>query len=334
MTTLNKRAVLAIVLLCGVFVFGLGCRSIVPGQPNSNCRDGEQVKITMLDRTNAAAVPEFVANYDAAHFLHKFEPTEGKFAPAAIAAPLVAAAVSGAVDYVAKAITNEAALYQAQFGDTLADDAFLIRGDGTTNYFQNYYGIKVERVAVSKHVRTNAFTLICGIGHTADNQLFVVKPLIFETRLAKAKVVEAGFFPSLVNWIFSVKGGNYLNSTADFKFDGYFKGTDQTLKVIPMGAFSFKFQSYDIASPKPLTVLNGGINPKQTSGFLDAAPISYEPPEGKPLHTTHAGNFTLTVNVTESDASNVKEHLEKLGQLVYQQKGVVITTITNKIEGK
>ena len=289
----------------------------------------------MLDWTNAAAVPDFETNYDAAHFLHRFRPSDEKFVPVGIAAPLAAAALSGAVDYVAKAITNEAALYQAQFGDTLADDAFLVRGFGKTNYIQNYYGIKVEReVEVSKTARTNAFTLICGIGYAADGQLLVVKPLSFETRLAKAKVVKDGFFPSLVTWIFSLKGGSHINSTADFKFDGYFKGTDQTMKVIPMGAFSFKFQGYDIASPKPLTVLNGGINPKQMSGFLDPAPISYRPTDGKPVETAHASNFTLAVNVTESDAINVKECLEKLGQLVYQQKGVLITTITNQIQSK
>jgi len=333
-------------ILSGIIVLSLtGCKLLVPAHPNSNYPDAKNTnafQITLLDYTNAIQYPDFANNYIAAFgHLPGTKSQDGKmhpdFLPAAlVAAPIVAAAVGFTMNYISQSISNDASTYQAQFGDTATDDKFLTLLDGKTNiYRQNYYGFEVIRqIDTSKKGTTNAFRLVCGISHTEDGELFVVKPLIFETKKTKAKIVGDGF----ASWLavyphLFLKPGSQVNSTVNFTFVGYFRDKDQTMKNVPMGTFSFKFNGYDMTNPKPLSYVSGNM-PKQTSGFIDSAPLSYVSAAGsdtKPVATHYAGNVALTVNVTETDASNVKENLSAIAQFVTQERPAVTMWITNQI---
>lgn len=319
-----------------------GCKIFIPAQANSNYRNSEHVKIELIDLANAndsTNFPNFAALYKDAFGKELPKEGGGRMAIALAAAPIAAAAVGMAVDYISKSLTNEASLYQAQFGDALADDKFLMRidrvNDGKTNsYFtQHYYGFKVSRTLGDAADAPAVYSLTCGIHYTEDQRLFVVKPLSFNLSKAKAKIVGNGLLSWLVLYphLFMQPDGK-MSSTADFKFDGYVTDKNQTLQTIPMGAFSFKFTGYDIAHPKELTIGKG--IPNHASGFLAVAPRSYGDGGSNLVMSDYAGNFTLTVNVTEADSSNVKQNLETLGQLVSSQKSQLLILTTNAVSGQ
>jgi hypothetical protein len=311
------------------------CKIFIPAHRNSNWRNGEQVQIELIDLEAARADTNFSTNYKAVFGFIPGEEKETKFAIAA--APVVAAAVNFTLDYVAKALQDEAKLYTAQFGDTIADSGFWLLQAG--NQKPNYYGVHITRDIVdSKGRRTNAYKLVCGMCPTPDNRLITMKPLIFSTHKAKAKVVGDGPASVLAvyPWIFN-HPNNQINSTVDFKIDGYFKDKDQFMKVIPMGAFSFKFPAYDLSLAKELTAAATDVNrriPPQSSGFLDTAPFSIDTNGKSVVEDTNlvvTGSFTMKVTVTEADTSNAQQNIEKLGELVSQQKQAIIGQITNQV---
>ena len=309
------------------------CKIFIPAHRNSNWRNGEQVQIELIDLEAARADTNFSTNYKAVFGFTPGEEKETKFAIAA--APVIAAVANFTLDYVARSLQDEAKLYTAQFGDTIADSRFWLLQAG--NQKPNYYGVRITRDIVdSKGRRTNAYKLVCGMCPTPDNRLITMKPLIFSTPKAKAKVVGDG--PASVfavyPWVFN-HPNSQIDSTVDFKIDGYFKDKDQFMKVVPMGAFSFKFPAYDLSLAKELTAAATDANyriPAQSSGFLDTAPFSIDP-NGKAVvqDANFAGSFTMKVTVTEADTSNAQQNIEKLGELVSQQKQAIIGQITNKV---
>jgi|ERR1017187_5710084 hypothetical protein len=322
----NYWAVFAVVLV----LFCTSCKIFIPAHRNSNWRNGEQVQIELIDLETARADADFSTNYKAAFGFNPGDQNEPTFAIAA--APIIAAAANFALDYVAKALQDEAKLYTAQFGDTIADSHFWLIEAGKPQ--PNYYGVRITRDIVdSKGRRTNAYKLVCGFCPTPDGRLITMKPLIFSTHKAKAKVIgngPASMF-AVYPWIFN-HPNNQINSTVDFKIDGYFKDKDQFMKVIPMGAFSFKFPAYDLSSAKELTAAATNKNnriPAQSSGFLDTAPFSIDPDGKAFVQVNFTGSFTMKATVTEADTSNAQQNIEKLGELVSQQKQAIIRQITN-----
>ena len=317
----------------GLSLLCTSCKIFIPAHRNSNWRNGEQVQIELINFQAAVADTNFSANYKAVFGFIPGERKEPKFAIAA--APIVAAVAGFTLDYVAKSLQEEAKLYTAQFGDTIADSRFWILQGGKQT--PNYYGVRITRDIVdSKGRRTNAYKLVCGMCPTPDDRLITMKPLIFSTHKAKAKVIGNG--PASViavyPWIFN-HPNSQIDSTVGFKIDGYFKDKDQFMKVVPMGAFSFKFPAYDLSCARELTATATNKNdriPTQSSGFLDTAPFSIDP-NGKPVigDANFTGSFTIKVTVTEADTSNAQQNIEKLGELVSQQKQAIIGQITNLV---
>jgi len=316
-------------------VTGSGCKLFIPAHHNSNYREGERVSIRLIDYDAASATnsfgAEFRSNYFAAFNEYPGDHPEPKFLLPA--APIAAAAAGFVLDYVSKSLAEEAKLYQAQFGDSIADSRFFHLVSGQRQF--NYYGLVVTRDLVDSdgHLE-NAYTLVCGICPTADARLMTMKPLIFTTPKAKVKVVGNGpcSYLAVYPWLFK-KPGDQINSTVDFKIDGYFRDKDQLMKVIPMGAFSFKFPGYSLGSHHKLRAASADAVtkiPDQASGFLDSAPQSIDQ-DGKAVVADFTGAFTLKATVTETDTSNAQENLEKLGELVSGQKNTVIKFITNSL---
>ena len=336
-----------------------GCKFFVPAQANSNYRKPDKLNISLIslddiNNTNAPNVAtnwEFITNYYAAFPSEKKrnKPSEQSFLP--LAAPLLASAASYAASavmgYVSQSFSNEAALYQESFLGNIQDDCFL-KLDPTNEppyntanppvYHLNYCGFKITRdVSISGDTNpVNAFTLICGIAPTADGELFRVKPLVFQTALAGAKVVGKGLLSWLVLYphLF-LNPDNKLNSQVSMSFDGYFRGQDQALQHMSMGAFSFKVSGYDLSKTNRLTASAKTI-PSDSSGFLVSAPLSYA---SKPnatawptVSTVNAGNVDLTVTLIESDASNAKANFLKLGQWASQETPKITMLITNQIK--
>jgi hypothetical protein len=304
----------AILLLCS------GCKIFIPAHKNSDARKGETVQIKLISLTDVSKYPDFEEQYEKAF---GYKPGDANESKLLVAAPAIAAAAVGFVmDYVSKQLAEEAKKYEAQFGDTIYDDKFW-----SGKSIQTYYGLEVTR---SVEGESNAYRLVCGIAPTSDKQLLLMKPLIFQTKKAKVKVIGNGLASYLAVYplIFN-KPGNEINSTIDFTITGYFKDTDQKMKTVPMGAFSFKFPSYNIAKASVLkwSVKQGEMNaieiPHQSSGVLDTAPISFAmDSNGKPVPVDSAsfGVFSITSTVTETDTSNAKENIEKIGKLVSDQK--------------
>lgn len=323
-----------------IFVIGpltSGCKIFIPAHSNSNCRQGERVSIELITTEQALTNDQFVANYQIA-FGHKpgDVPTT-KAIP--LLAPLAAAAVGMAVDYVKKSLDEEAKLYVAQFGTTIGDDKFWhMGGDGPEVH---YVGMNVKRDLVDSKGRViNAYNLLCGFCPTFDKHFITVKPLVFSTHKAKAKVVGDGilaWLPAAYPKIF-LKPGHEIDSSAEFNIDGYFKDQSQQMQIIPMGAFKFKFPSYSLSKPAEMSLIATNQNLKlsnQTSGFINTAPYSivYDQNDNKykpDQESAFTGVFTVKVIVTEQDTSNAKENLEKLSTLVSEQKTKLVELVNPK----
>lgn len=327
----------------------------IPAQSNSNFRVPDKLNISLIsfdqinDKNNFDQNLEFITNYDAA-FPGKLMPNvldpsthqpvgHKAILPALILAPVAATVIAGVAGYISQSVSNEAGLYQEKLSGNVQDDTFLKRTSDPINvlYSMSYCGFKVTRdVKISKTVTTNAFTLICGIAPTADGELFRVKPLVFKTSWAGAKIVGGGLLSWLVLYPHLFLSPDHkMNSQIDISFDGFFRGKDQTLQHMPMGAFSFKVSGYDISAHKTLDVGSKTI-PSEASGFLVSAPLSYsskpgDSSAGVTVTSTKAGNIDLTVTVTESDASNAKANILKIGQLVAQEAPQISMMITNQI---
>lgn len=104
-----------------------GCKVLLPAHSNSNARVGESVNIQMLkwDAVEKGYKEDYLKAFKLKDFPAEPKPPQS-FKPQVV--PLVAlaasAAVGFAVDYVQQQLKQEADLYQAQFGNTLADDQF------------------------------------------------------------------------------------------------------------------------------------------------------------------------------------------------------------------
>ena len=324
------RPLIVIALSGAILVISSGCKVLIPAHKNSDARKGEKVQIKLIDLQSVSKVPDFEDQYEKAFGFKPGDAANSKFAIAA--APIVAAAAGFVMDYVSKQLAEEAKQYEAQFGDTLYDDKFW-----ETESQQSYYGLEITR---SVEGEPAAYRLVCGIAPTSDKQLLVMKPLIFQTKKAKAKVVGNGpaSYLAIYPHIFK-KPGKEINSSVDFTITGYFRDTDQKMKTVPMGAFSFKFPGYDISTAPILKwgVAAGekgvGEISHQSSGVFDTAPFSYGLDEkGKPVPAVKKpfGVFSVTVSVTETDTSNAKENIEKIGKLVSEQKPKVLELVNPK----
>lgn len=207
------------------------------------------------------------------------------------------------------------------------------------HYSPHYFGFRMRRYV--KNEKLPAFELVCGIAPTTDGTMLRVAPLFFQTRKAMAKVLSDEWWTIPFFWTWAGKlvsvPGNHLNTSVDVEIDGYWVDKDQTAKITKLAIIPMKFDGYDISNkkpadpkatsePSPIRVSDGTLK-QSASGFFAPVPISLDP-EGKPItekeDMPYLGNFTIKINVTESDPSNAKQDLEQAAKWVSEQKPNVV----------
>ncbi|WP_156829834.1 hypothetical protein [Methylovulum miyakonense] len=250
-------------------------------------------------------------------------PTVDVAAPLAL---LASAAVGLATDFVKKKFEEEKTLYTAQYTGRLIDDKYWQsvtpatrqkvnciltggeKGEQTAEGFTlkpNYIGFELKREITGSN--TAALTQY-GLMHSSDGRFFQVKPLYFEMPYAKAKVLSnqlgTWFFPpTLLMKLFNISN-NTVDVELDFNMEAYWTDKGKEFNG-PKTIASFKtnISGYDLSDAKKLD----SDNLQNDSGWMLAPPISdaVERYVGTP-----AGNFKVTVKVTERDTSEAIKIIE------------------------
>lgn len=338
-------------------------------KPNLNSTNSDDVEFVtnyiaafpgilgVTNETSHTFVPFTVQSY--------LSTNQPKFAfVAAIAIPLVVAGVQAGMAYISQSFSNEAALYQETLSGSREDDHFLVKNvdsiatnimttpDGSKkpyfttnyNYSLNYYGFKITR-AISlgdSQPTNNAYTLICGLGPTVDGALYQVKPLVFQTSYAGAKVVADDLKSTWltttltlgISWLYThwfLTPNHAINSQINVDFNAYSVANHAWTS---MGSFSYKESGYDIANPKALYAASGDL-PTMTStnatGFIMPPPSPYAPAQTFTNGTEYAGNVDINATLLESDAANTQSALFKIGQLISDQTPKVTVLASNAV---
>lgn len=298
---------------------GCGGRPIlgpIGAQSHSYIYQDEDVKIRLLSKAELLQPPPGVtAGQWSEHLAKELPGIYGNTAQAIAAAPLVALAVGFAVDQVKSEIEKEAELYEAQFDATLYDRGFWDVPPDTQTGVPHFYGFELLRtVRGFDQSDRPAYRLICGIAPAnalpgqgiskTDERIFAVKPLFFQTRAAKAKVL----------W-----PGRRINSKIDLAFDATWIDRDQNVHQERIATANFEFKNYDLVAAPPLTTELHAL-----AGWFAGIPISYDS-QGNPKGN---GAFKVTAIVTESDQSQAKQTLERISKYLGEKKQTIVNAAT------
>jgi hypothetical protein len=188
---------------------------------------------------------------------------------------------------------------------------------------QRYHGFEVLRYT-KEHPEGGppAFRLVCLIvpanrfrptdatAKKADTNIFLIKPLLFQTASAKAKV--AFLRPR-------------MDTKIDIAIDATWIERDQTARQSRVINGQFDVTGYDLNMTE---ILIDKLKSK-TSGWFGGVPVSVDR-DGKP---TGNGTFKITVLVTESDQLESKQALEQVAKFVGDQKEKVVQAVAPADQG-
>lgn len=297
-----------------------GCKIFLPAHPNSLVKEGK-LKIVPIE---TAKVLKSTAPFDLEFvngFQEAFGEEPGGFSDKtpAIAAALASAAVGIAVDQVAKELEREAKQYEAQFtAERLVTD-FWSEASQNADWKPKYCGVRLVRERVDRGMTNELFEFVVGWTQVKSAGLWVAKPLKFQTRKAKAKVISGKWYHQLLvaPWLLRYPGSK-VTSEVEIEMIGHYR-EGQLQKELPMGILKFKFEDYDLNTTKVLSVADGSLEKEESGGPFNSAPISVSHDKTLMLGPNR-GMFTITARVTEADVSNVAKPIERAGKFVADQK--------------
>ena len=147
---------------------------------------------------------------------------------------------------------------------------------------------------------------------------------------SRAKVLSDEWWTWPLFWTWPGKiietAGNEIDSTLDLTIDGYWRDSNQEIKIQRMASIPIKFTGYSLADQKVIRAGDGTLT-RKPSGFFGAPPISVGP-DGKAIpEQLNTGTFSVKVVVTEKDNSNAKQRLEDAADFVSKQKDTIIERI-------
>jgi hypothetical protein len=326
------------------------CSALLPAHSRSNLRAGERLCLEMLDY---AGLEPYRAAYQAVFGTAPRPPGGTAALEARALGGSAAALVAGlAVDAVSTGLEREASRYEAQFAIEASFDQFWIGAPGEPEPYvapcpgqapaargaalgggsaatgaiaglraqgpvpgelllqQRYLGIRLRRWVAGEP--EPVFLLVLGIHPAYDQQMFRVAPLLFRTGGAKAKVLSDerwSWLPPFVLARLFGSPGHAIDTTVSLELDAYWKDRNQQLKAAKVAAVELAFPQYDIARAPLLDNPGGG------SGWILAIPVSARP-ESRELGR---GTFRVRLLVTERDASNAPQLLERAARIVSEQ---------------
>jgi len=235
----------------------------------------------------------------------------------ALPSEAVGALVGVAVDLVKAQIEAEAKKLERQYGqvDYRSDFWALQAANGQGTLRQNYDGFTLYRLTKQFSTATNpAMEMVCSFEPSESKRMFIIKPVSFVLRQAKAKVINTA---------------GKIDVTVNIAVDAMWIDAKRVAHQERIAFSSFDITDYDLSDPQPLTDFKG-----QMAGWFPGVPLSAGP-DGKYPWEAGAisrieegqffdGCFKLTVLVTERDASKAKAHLEKAAKFLGDQKSSLV----------
>ena len=251
-----------------------------------------------------------------------------------IPAAIASAALGLATDFLKQKLEEEKSLYTAQYTAKLVDDEFWtvqapnaltescklddgkdgLRVITTYSLTPNYIGFKAEREI--NNPKNSAAKFFYGFKQSADGRFIQIRPLYLNIAYSKTKVLSNEWFTWLPPFPLITK---------------LFKVSDETIDIelaTTMEAYWVeKGKSFD--GPKTIAAFKTSVdgyslnNDTGTNGtaILDAARLNvdpgwmFSPPISGDLTNyisgSKAGNFRITVSVTERDTSEATKYIEK-----------------------
>lgn len=322
------KKIIPILLL---LILPTGCNVFLPKHENSEDLKGEKVRLKMLTKNDIET--SYKDSYRSAFgsmtacSRSYIQEKPGIMPEAQTVAPIIGsvatAAVGLGIDYIKSALQKEAGKYETQFGNTrFVDDFYLVSEDAKrTEYKGKYCGFEIVR-QTNKHNTYPAFKAIYGMAATNNQFLYKVAPLYFKTQSTKAKVLSTKWYSYLIPpffWPLLLNDGDEIKTTIDLEVTTYALAENGAFSSEKVGSFSHSVGNYDISKSQEMRANGEGEN------ALDAQilGIVYVAPEFKTNEKT-SGILSIKALVTEKDPSNAKDQVEKLGELVGQQKDKVV----------
>jgi hypothetical protein len=248
--------------------------------------------------------------------------------PLAALVPLIA---GFAVDAVRSELEKQASIHEAQFGRTIHSSGFW--EDLGDKPRPRWLGFEIRRTTARTGGERPASRVVClmipapymkdasGVtdstdherkstssagGPEADARLFVIKPLLFENRSAKAK---------LMAW------EKALDATVFISLQGTWIDAAQTVHQETVAAAQFDVENYDMStSPILVKELRG-----QIAGWFGGVPVSVK--KGEPDQWAGNGTFRLVAAVTERDPSRVKEGIERAAKYLKDNRDQIVKQV-------
>ncbi|HYE19314.1 MAG TPA: hypothetical protein VEA69_12770, partial [Tepidisphaeraceae bacterium] len=285
----------------------------------------------------------------------------GTFGTATVRATSVAALapliVGFAIDAVRGELEKEAGVHQAQYGRTMYHSGFWKKVDPSGSWTPRWLGFEIERTTAATRKPGSpdfASRVVCAMipanhmkGSTvvpaeagggragtagdrpasanadpgagagagaraawedqADGRLFVIKPLLFQAKTAKAK---------LMAW------DHELTATVNVSLGATWVDEKQVAHQDTVATAAFDVSAYDMrASPAFINELKG-----QVAGWFAGVPVSRA--AAAPHHPIGNGTFRLTVAVTETDPSMVKEAVERAAKYLKDNRDSLVERVT------
>jgi len=298
------------------------CASFPPPHANTFYDKDETVEIKLLSCNDLT--PDYLKLWTAAFEKQnpRWEcpppPEVEAFAALPVALPILG---NLALDFVKGKLDEEASRYTQQFGTTLYNPKFWkVTSDNTNKktYTQNYYGFEIKRTAKRYNAGKDelmeiAFTLVYGLARDSED-IFWVSPLSVQTTKSKAKV-----------W--SWDGAHTITTKVEVGIDATWIDKDKKLHKENIAKFDpFVVDNYDIDTAVRLTfpidkTFDAAKHLKAVPSNFAGVPYSENQTGG------YAGQFWLTVLVTESDSSKTKKYIMDLSSLLDKNKDKIIQAI-------
>ncbi|TPQ26930.1 hypothetical protein C2U68_09580 [Methylomonas koyamae] len=250
-------------------------------------------------------------------------------------APLATAAIGLATDFLKQKMEEEKGLYTAQYTAKLVDDKFWTVNpprfppkeyckldDGTAGERQiteyplspNYIGFKAERTI--SNTATPAAKFYYGFNLSGDGRFMQIRPLYLNIAYAKAKVLSNEWFTWLPPVPLIMKLFKVPDESVDVELavsmEAYWIEKGKSFdgpKTIAAFKTSADGYSMNNAKGKDSTAILGPNELNIDPGWLFAPPISGELTNYS--YNAKAGNFKLTLSVTERDTSEATKFIGK-----------------------
>jgi hypothetical protein len=235
-----------------------------------------------------------------------------------------AGALAGiAVDLVKAQIEAEAQKLERQFGqvDYKSDFWSVQFTNGVPKLKQNYGGFTIQRLTKDYPTTdTPAMQFDCFFLPSANGRVFIIEPICFVLRQARAKVVNRD---------------NRVDVTINIAMDAMWIDKSQVAHQERIAISSFDILNYDLSKTNVLTNFKG-----QSAGWFPGIPISagldgkYPWESGAAVGTNSYsdGCFKLTVLVTEKDSSKAKVNLEKTAKFIGDQKQTLVNQVKSEVK--